>query len=262
MLGYFKQLDQLLRGERTRTDALSTGNFDLRLRTFVPLAIGLGCTYGFFMGWYAMAQRWGGPPLSSTGVVESGPAHAPSGGWMQLVASVVKVPALFLLTLVVTFPSLYVFNALVGTRLSFAAVLRLLVAAIVVNLSVAASLGTILAFFTLSTTSYHFMVLLNVVLLAISGCVGLGFLLQTLKRLSPTGITVPLTEDEEAAPPASAANTIFYVWIFIYSLVGMQMGWLLRPFIGKPDAPFEWFRTRQGNFFQGLFDNIQRMIGS
>lgn len=259
MLGYFKQLDQLLRGERTRTDALSTGNFDLRLRTFVPLAIALGCAYGFFMGWYAMAQHWGG---SSASIVESGPAHAPSGGWMQLVACVVKLPALFLLTLLVTFPSLYVFNALVGTRLSFAAVLRLLVAAIVVNLSVAASLGTILAFFTLSTTSYHFMVLLNVILLAISGCVGLGFLLQTLKRLSPTGITVPLNDEEESAPPASAANTIFYVWIFIYSLVGMQMGWLLRPFIGKPDAPFEWFRTRQGNFFQGLFDNIQRMIGS
>lgn len=29
MLGFFKQLDQLLRGERTRTDALSTGRFDL-----------------------------------------------------------------------------------------------------------------------------------------------------------------------------------------------------------------------------------------
>lgn len=260
MLGYFKQLDQLLRGERTRTDALSTGNFDLRLRTFVPLAIALGCTYGFFMGWYAMAQHWGGPPA---GAAESGIAHPPSGGWMQLVACVVKLPALFLLTLLVTFPSLYVFNALVGTRLSFAAVLRLLVAAIVVNLSVAASLGTILAFFTLSTTSYHFMVLLNVILLAISGCVGLGFLLQTLKRLSPTGLSVPLNDpDEKQAPPASAANTIFYVWIFIYSLVGMQMGWLLRPFIGHPDRPFEWFRTRQGNFFQGLFDNIQRMIGS
>ncbi|MGC8639725.1 MAG: hypothetical protein ACP5XB_07575 [Isosphaeraceae bacterium] len=35
---------------------------------------------------------------------------------MQVVASMVKVPALFDLTLLVTLPSLYVFNALVGPR--------------------------------------------------------------------------------------------------------------------------------------------------
>ena len=38
----------------------------------------------------------------------------------QLFASAVKVPALFFLTLAVTFPSLYVFNALVGSRLAVA----------------------------------------------------------------------------------------------------------------------------------------------
>jgi len=155
-----------------------------------------------------------------------------------------------------------VFNALVGTRLTFLAVMRLLIAAIVVNLAVAASLGTILAFFTLSTTSYHFMVVLNVILLAISGCVGLGFLLQTLRRLTPKYALGAPPVDGDAKPQDEAANTIFYVWIVIYALVGMQMGWLLRPFIGLPGAKFEWFRDREGNFFQGLFDNIQRMIGS
>ena len=34
---------------------------------------------------------------------------------MQLVASMLKVPTLFFLTLLVTLPSLYVFNALVGS---------------------------------------------------------------------------------------------------------------------------------------------------
>jgi hypothetical protein len=40
--------------------------------------------------------------------------------FMQIPASMLKVPALFLLTLIVTLPSLYVFNALVGSRLTMA----------------------------------------------------------------------------------------------------------------------------------------------
>src|SRR5215510_3271889 len=145
--GWLKQLDTLLRGERTTLDALRGGIIDVPMRVFVPLAVGLGCIYGFCMGWFAMTAR--------------------AGAWMQLIASTVKLPALFLLTLLVTFPSLYVFNALVGCRLGFLAALRLLVAAVVVNLAVGASLGPILAFFTLSTSSYTFIVLLNVVLLGL-----------------------------------------------------------------------------------------------
>lgn len=240
MLRTLKRLDQLLRGELTRPDQLAGDGLSLPLRLFIPLALGLGATYGFFMGWYALALNWGQPT---------------NKGWMQLLAGMVKLPALFLLTLVVTFPSLYVFNALVGTRLGFLAVLRLLVAAIVVNLAVAASLGTILAFFTLSTTSYHFMVLLNVALLGIAGIVGLGFLLRTLRRISSTLQPTPGPGADE-----SPANTIFYIWIIIYSLVGMQMGWLLRPFIGHPAAPFEWFRHREGNFFQSILDHLQRLV--
>ena len=45
---------------------------------------------------------------------------------MQMLATILKVPLLFLLTLIVTFPSLYVFSALSGSRLSAGATLRLL----------------------------------------------------------------------------------------------------------------------------------------
>ena len=253
MLRSFKDLDRLLRGELTHAETLA-GYTDgkaarFSLRRFVPMAIGLGAAYGFFMGWYALALNW---------------TKDPGKGWQQLIAGMVKLPALFILTLLVTFPSLYVFNALVGTRLGFIQVLRLLVAAIVVNLTVAASLGTILGFFTLSTTSYHFMVVLNVILLGISGAVSLGFLLHTLKRLSAPEHTLgePAPAPTAAPTSESAAGAIFYIWLVIYSLVGMQMGWLLRPFIGHPNAQFEWFRDRSGNFFQGLAENIQRMLGS
>jgi hypothetical protein len=265
MIAWFRSLDQLLRGERTRRDLLAQGRIDLPLSVFIPLAILLGAGYGFFMGWFGAGS---GKPDAE----------------MYIVAAMVKVPALFLLTLFVTFPSLYVFNALVGTRLSFAATLKLLIAAIVVNLAVGASFGPILAFFTLSTKSYPFMVVLNVALLGIAGAIGLGFLLVTLRKIGsgqqegaldsehgPEPGTLHAATATPAAgaapryvpPPArrSPADSIFQIWVIIYALVGAQMAWLLRPFIGHPASGFAWFRHREGNFFSSLLEHIQKLIG-
>ena len=45
-------------------------------------------------------------------------------------------------------------------------------------------------------------------------------------------------------------------WIVIYAIVGAQMGWILRPFVGSPGLEFEWFREREGNFFLAFFRAI------
>jgi hypothetical protein len=124
--------------------------------------------------------------------------------YLQLIAAMLKVPALFFLTLVVTFPSLYVFNALVGSRLSVGAVLRLLLAALAVMVTVLASLGPIVAFFSVSTTTYAFMQLINVLAFGVSGLLGLIFFLRTLERLSivPTA-QGPVDAEEPLAPDRS-----------------------------------------------------------
>lgn len=257
MLAWLRDLDALLRGQRTLAADLVAGRLQMSLRTFVPVAVVLGAGYGFFMGWFAVFNRE--PP-----------------NYQQLLASTVKLPALFLLTLVVTFPSLYVFNALVGCRLTWGTTLRLLVGAVVVNLAVAASFGPILGFFTFSTTSYPFMILLNVVLLGLAGFVGLTFLMQVLRRTvrwqTPSTLASPADVMESPAvplaPPATPTNEalgqgrfIFQIWVIIYGLVGAQMGWLLRPFIGNPSAPFTWFRDRDSNFFEALGHIVQKLIG-
>ncbi len=174
-----------------------------------------------------------------------------------------------------TFPSLYVFNALVGSRLSISSLLRLLIAAMAVTVAVLASLGPIVAFFSVSTTSYPFMLLLNVLVFAASGTLGMAFLLQTLHRLSlipPEPEPTPAAElvgeqkgEEPAEPPPGALDRsgdqmpsrqvklIFRCWIVLFALVGAQMGWVLRPFIGTPDRPFSWFRERDSNFFEAVW---------
>ena len=253
-----RSLDRILKGESTRLADLRRGSLDVPLAGLSVVILLLGAFYGACMGAYAIIARHG----ESTAVM----------GYQQLGASAVKVPALFFLTLVVTFPSLYVFNALVGSRLSLGALLRLLVAALGVMMALLASFGTIVVFFAVSTDSYAFMVLLNVVLFAVAGALGLGFLLQTLHRLynaqivSPEPPPIP-SENPVAAPelPEPGAldvlegqiasrnvRTVFRIWVLVFGLVGAQMGWVLRPFIGDPSQPFTFFRERESNFFQDV----------
>lgn len=245
-IGFVQGLDELLRGRRSDAASIRSNASLLPLKLFVPWVVVLGVTYGFFMGWYGIG---------------SGSADA----WMHLLAVMVKLPMLFLGTLFVTFPSLYVFNAIIGCRLGFRSSLRLLVATIVVNLAIAASLGPILGFFTLSTKSYGFMVLLNVLLLAIAGLVSIGFLMKVLGSVEfePEVVARIAPPTEPVTPPVRRHSMgLFLVWIFTYGIVGAQMGWILRPFIGAPGAAFELFRAREGSFFVGVYNALQQMIGS
>jgi len=291
MLTWIRALDRLLKGEVTRLSALRTGAIDVPLGGLSAMILILGIIYGLCMGAFALVARWHTPELYM--------------GYEQLAASAAKVPMLFFLTLLVTFPSLYVFNALVGSRLTFGTVLRLLIATLSVILAVLASFGTIIVFFSVCTTSYSFMVVLNVIMFAISGFLGLGFLLQTLHRLalardwaeqtdqeSPTAPgaadsssavapsaqpTAPAAPDAARIVPQRTASPgaldrlgattvnhnvklVFQLWVLVFALVGAQMGWVLRPFIGNPQVAFAFFRSRNSNFFEAVFAHLRHLF--
>ena len=55
-------------------------------------------------------------------------------------------------------------------------------------------------------------------------------------------------------------KTVFNLWVIVFALVGAQMGWVLRPFIGNPDMPFTWFRGRESNFFQAVLHTFQSLF--
>jgi hypothetical protein len=273
ILAGLHELDRILRGELTQVSSLQRGGIDVAPGRLSLVIVVLGMIYGICMGTFTLF-RMNDP-------------HA-----RQIVASMVKVPLLFYLTLLVTLPSLYVFNALVGSRLTLGTVVRLLVASLGVMVTVLASLGPIVAFFSVSTTSYPFMLLFNVVVCGVSGALGLSFLLQTLHRLSILDLQTPttptpaerrvaveqrLTELESGSAPASSGapgpldpvpdrvlgkhvKTVFNLWVIVFALVGAQMGWVLRPFIGNPNMPFTWFRPRESNFFQAVLHTLQNLF--
>jgi hypothetical protein len=273
MWRWIKQLDRILRGEATRPLDLREGTIAISAGGIAVVVGILAAIYGMCMGSFALLR-------------EDGPSL------VQFFATTLKVPALFLLTLVVTFPSLYVFNALVGSRLNVLAALRLLVAALAVNLAVLSAIGPIVAFFSVCTTSYEFMVLLNVVVFAVSGGLGLTFLLQTLNRLSvaggreeppgapmpPPAVSSPVVGGTAVAAPKETPSlpgpldrlpghvlgrhvkTVFGCWVLIFGLVGAQMGWVLRPFVGAPNQPFQWFRVRESSFFEAVWQTLRQLF--
>src|SRR3954447_1473745 len=269
MIRGFKALDRVLRGEATRLPALRDGTIDIPAGLLIIVLVILGMVAGACTGVFAVITRYHDDPANAI------------MGWEQLLASTAKVPVLFCFTLLVTFPSLYVFNALVGSRLNMVAMLRLVVAALCVMMAVLASLGPIVAFFAVSTTSYAFIKLLNVAAYAIAGALGLSFLLQTLHRLSIAQLNEPLETDAnaegetEVPPPYPTpgaleptrrgagdprVRTIFRIWVIVFGLVGAQMSWILRPFIGDPSAPFTFFRERDSHFFQAVMDALQKLF--
>ncbi len=231
-----RDVDGLLRGRFTAPKDLAAGNIAVPVRTLLLGALALGATYGLFMGLYASTS-------------------APGNAWLAIPAAMVKVPLLFLLTLAITYPSLYVFSALLDCRLRPVETLKLLLGAITVNLAVVASLGPVTGFFTLSTTSYPFMVLLNVAIFGMGGVAGLTFLHRALRsvfEIQQTDGDVSksrvLLEEERRERELRTFRT----WILVYGLVGVQMAWILRPFIGSPDLEFTLFRPRSSSFFHGV----------
>jgi hypothetical protein len=55
---------------------------------------------------------------------------------------------------------------------------------------------------------------------------------------------------------------VFYCWVALFALVGGQMSWILRPFLGSPDRPVELFRERESNFFQAVWKMMMDLLGA
>jgi hypothetical protein len=168
----------------------------------------------------------------------------------QALSSAVKLPVLFLVTLVVCSPTLYFFNVLFGSNQSLAQNAALILTGITVTAVLLLSFAPITMFFLLTTSQYQFFKLLNVVIFSIAGVMGVIFLSQGMQVVSGSG-----------KEGARARRTVLYLWILVYAFVGSQMAWTLRPFIGAPGIKFELFRQLGGNFYTNIVASIGEILG-
>ncbi len=173
-----------------------------------------------------------------------------SNSIQQAVSSAVKLPILFLITLLICLPTLYFFNLLFGSRLTLAQTLALVLTAITTTAVLTLSFAPIAIFFWLTAPNYAFFLLLNVIVLSLTGVCGLVFLVR--------GMTI--AQQEESQRPG--CSPVLWGWIAIYSFVGTQMAWTLRPFFGAPDLPFRFIGAPGGNFYVSVANLIWNLLSS
>src|SRR6185312_10306695 len=168
----------------------------------------------------------------------------------QALSSAVKLPVLFLATLVVCAPTLYFFNLIFGSKQSLSQNIALMLTAITVTAVVLLSFAPIVLFFLLTSSNYQFFKLPNVGVFAVAGIIGVLFLVQGMRVVSTSG------SDE-----AAARLIVVRLWILVYAFVGSQVAWTLRPFVGAPSMQFELFRQLGGNFYTNIFASIGELLG-
>ncbi len=227
MAEFFSAVDRLLRGEDEFSAAPELPAVERAPVTTQLLVIGLfGAAYGAVMGSYG-------------GLAD--------GGWKQALVSAIKVPFLFSVTFALCLPSFFVLNALAGLAGDFRRVLTALLAFQAIAALVLSALAPITFLFNVSTDFYAFMILWNGVAFAVASLAG-----QVVMRR----IYRPLV----AGNPRH--QLLYRVWLGLYIFVGIEMAWVLRPFVGAPGMPVQFFRHGAwGNAYTEVIRLVLYVLG-
>jgi hypothetical protein len=124
-----------------------------------------------------------------------------SNGWLQALVSTVKLPLLFMATLAICLPTLYLFNLVFGARLSVLQACALIMVAITVTAVLTFAFAPISLFFLITARSYAFFKLLNVAILTLTALIGLRFLTSGMRALNEH-LVVQSTLSSQVVVPA------------------------------------------------------------
>ncbi len=172
-----------------------------------------------------------------------------SGDWnAQIVFSAVKMPLLLFVTFAIALPSFFVLNTIWGLRGEWPIVIRALLVTQAAVTILLVSLSPYVAFSYASTSNYQWSVFINGVMFAIA-----SFAAQLLLRREYAAL---ILIDRRH-------RWMLWSWIFLYSFVGIQMAWVLRPFIGSPNSDTRFFREDSwGNAYVVVFDLVHSLLTS
>ncbi len=139
---------------------------------------------------------------------------------LQVCFSAMKAPLLLLVTTGLCLPGFFVVSTVVGVRDDFGPSVRAILRGQAAMSLILASLAPVIGFVYVSGVGYANALLLNGLLFAI----GAGAA-QMVMRLDYAALVRKRRRH----------RALFWAWLVMYSFVGVQMGWTLRPFIGAPE---------------------------
>ncbi|MFH2141482.1 MAG: hypothetical protein ABIJ97_03600 [Bacteroidota bacterium] len=168
---------------------------------------------------------------------------------IQSVVSGIKVIVLFLSTLIICFPSFYIIQQVLGSKMSSKQMIMIILNGFVLISTITLSFAPIVIFFILTGGNYHFLQLLHVAIFIFGGVFGMKLIIESLKYAC---------EKKNIYPQMGV--TVFRVWIIILAFVGMQLAWNLRPFLSDKAEEFKLFRTYKGNFYTAVIYSVGQLI--
>lgn len=168
---------------------------------------------------------------------------------LQAFTSGVKMPVLFILDMLICLPAFFMIQYILGSRLSLTQMMAIVLSGFVLTTAILVSFSPIVLFFLLTGSDYDFLKLLHVAIFIFSGIFGMRTIIEALQYSCETKNVYP-----------KIGVKIFRFWIIILAFVGMQLSWILRPFIGNKNDAFQLFRNRNGNFYQAVFHSIGSLL--
>ena len=166
---------------------------------------------------------------------------------LQMAYSALKLPLLLFATFAISLPSFFVVGSLLGLRPDLGDALRRLLGAQATLAVVLVSLAPITAFMYASGIGYDAAKTFN----------GLMFLVASV-----SAHFVLRRSYGELARRDRRHLTLLRGWLIAYATVGIQMAWVLRPFIGRPGMAPTFFREGAwSNAYIEVMGAVWRAIG-
>ncbi len=160
----------------------------------------------------------------------------------QMAYSAAKVPVLLVATLALSLPSYFILNTLLGVRAEFARALRAIVSSQAALTIILIALAPLTTLWYASSADYQAAILFNGLMFATAS---LGAQVVLARAYRPLIVNDP------------KHRMLLRIWVIIYAFVGIQMGWILRPFVGSPTSPLQFFR---GGDWENAYVVVARLV--
>jgi hypothetical protein len=169
--------------------------------------------------------------------------------FIQSLVAGVKVIILFLSTVILCFPSFFIIQQVLGSKMSFRQMTMIVLSGVVLTSTIALSFAPIVIVFQVTGGNYHFLQLLHVAIFIFAGIFGMKLMVDALKYACDQKNIYPLV-----------GVTVFRIWVIIMAFVGIQLAWNLRPFLCEKNEEFKWFRKYEGNFYTAIVYSVEQIV--
>lgn len=208
-------------------------------------------------------QQWNpGRALLHMGVIVLGTGlyGAAMGYWrdpLQSVYVAVKFPLIILLTTLGNGLLNGMLAPLLGVNLGFRQCLQSILMSHTITAAILGAFSPVMFFMVWNApplsvdggSAYSFIMPGHVLVIAFAGMAGNLRLSQLLQRVSGS---------------VALSRRVLLAWLAGNLLLGSQLSWILRPFIGSPGLPVAFLRRDafDGNFFETIFRTVHQILSS